>query len=237
MNRIMNILPILIAISIGAVFAQPKLEIVGGDTQDWGNVKAKESPLKADVKLKNIGDEKLVISNVKPTCGCTTAPLDKNELAPGESATMSVSLSVGSRTGNVNKSVYIYSNDAYRSKQVLRLKANVSRSLEIQPKRYLTFNEMTVGLSQSASVNIKNNSNKTVTITDIKISPENMMINIDEGQKIKPGEAVKLEATVRPTKKGYFNCHVTLKTTDKDYPELKISGFGNIRKSAIFNNE
>lgn len=58
-------------------FAQPKISIQGGDTQDWGKVKPKDSPLKASIKITNEGSEELKISDVRPGCGCTTAPLDK----------------------------------------------------------------------------------------------------------------------------------------------------------------
>ena len=44
----------LMSIASSAVFAQPKIQIVGGETHDWGKVKAKDSPLKAIVKLKNV---------------------------------------------------------------------------------------------------------------------------------------------------------------------------------------
>ena len=92
--------------------AQPKIEIVGGDTHDWGKVKAKDSPLKAVIKLKNVGNEILKITDVHPGCGCTkTAELDKKELKPGEIATTEISLNLGTLSGDVTKSVSISSND------------------------------------------------------------------------------------------------------------------------------
>ncbi|MBI3259067.1 MAG: DUF1573 domain-containing protein, partial [Ignavibacteriae bacterium] len=92
--------------------AQPKIEIVGGDTHDWGKVKAKDSPLKAVVKLKNVGSELLKITEVHPGCGCTkTAELDKKELKPGEIATTEISLNLGTSSGQLTKTVAITSND------------------------------------------------------------------------------------------------------------------------------
>src|SRR5437667_12794840 len=65
--------------------AQPvgKIEIVGGDTYNWGNVQPGE--LKATIQVKNTGQGDLKITDVHPGCGCTvTSPIDKNPLKPGE---------------------------------------------------------------------------------------------------------------------------------------------------------
>src|SRR6056300_1776529 len=88
-------------------YAQPKIEVIGGNKHDWGKVSPKDSPLKTKVKIKNTGNEQLVITNVKPSCGCTTAPLDKDKLKPGEVATVNVTFNVGSKAGVNSKTIRI----------------------------------------------------------------------------------------------------------------------------------
>ena len=83
--------------------AQPKLIMVAGDTYDWGVVTDLAAPLKSRIELKNVGTQEVVIDEVKPTCGCTLAPLEKNRLQPGESTFMNITLSLTP----ANKTVFL----------------------------------------------------------------------------------------------------------------------------------
>src|SRR3989339_284691 len=111
MKKIFYFLFIVFCFSAFVALAQPKIEIIGGDTYNWGQVKENQNPLKAKVQIKNAGTEKLIINEVKPTCGCTTAPLDKSELSAGEIATLDISLRISGHGNDISKSVKINSND------------------------------------------------------------------------------------------------------------------------------
>ena len=215
---------------------QPKIEIVGGDTYDWGLVSYKDNPLKAVVVLKNVGNATLEITKVKPACGCTTAPLNKSTLKPGDTTAINITLRIGNRTSNVHKTVRIASNDPQHPNKILHLKCKVFMPLEISPTPYFTFNTMKVGTESKSTLKIKNNTKKTVIISDIEIKPADLIISIKNGQKIKPGETIEVAAKIKPKKAGYFNCSFRAKTTIKDMPQLYISGYGNVQESSIFNN-
>ncbi|MGB9772179.1 MAG: DUF1573 domain-containing protein [Candidatus Kapaibacteriota bacterium] len=218
------------------LLAQPKIEIVGGDSYDWGTVKATQDPLKAKIKIKNTGTEVLKITEVKPGCGCTTAPLDKNELKPGEEATLDVSLRIAGYQGNVVKSIRIASNDPTNPNKYLYLKANIFVPISITPTSYFAFNEMTVGKEATAKVTIKNNTNESITITPEQVVPDNLNINIPKKLVLKAGESFDVVAKVVPDKKGYFNCSIKLHTTNSDQKEIIIPGYGNVKESPLFNN-
>lgn len=218
------------------LFAQPKIEIVGGDTYDWGTVKRTDDPLRAKIKIKNAGTEVLKITEVKPGCGCTTAPLDKNELKPGEEATLDVTLRITGYQGSVTKSVRIASNDPTNPNKYLYLKANIFVPISITPTSYFAFNEMTVGKESTAKVTITNNTKESITITPEQVVPENMGINIPKKLVLKPGESFEVVAKVVPDKKGYFNCSLKLKTNNPDQMEIIIPGYGNVKESPLFNN-
>ncbi|MFM7339494.1 MAG: DUF1573 domain-containing protein, partial [Bacteroidota bacterium] len=149
-------------------YAQPKLTIIGGDTHDWGKVKPKDDPLKATIKIKNEGNELLKISDVRPGCGCTTAPLDKKELNPGEIASMDVTLKLGATSGMMTKSITINSNDPQSATKVLYLKADVVRPIQILPTQYFSFGEMTVGTKSEAKLIIKNTSTQDIVLSDFE---------------------------------------------------------------------
>lgn len=218
------------------IFAQPKLEIVGGDTYNWGTVKPTDDPLKTKVKIKNTGTELLKISEVKPGCGCTTAPLDKSELQPGEEATLDITLRIGGAGNEVTKSIRISSNDPKDPNKYLFLKATVFHPISLSPTQYFTFNEMTVGKESTAKLTMKNNTDHEVKLSNVEFTPADLSLNLPKEKILKPGETFELIAKVIPQKKGYFNCSVKIKTTDLDMKELVVPGYGNVKESPIFNN-
>jgi mono/diheme cytochrome c family protein len=61
--------------------------------------------------IRNSGDAKLVISNVRTSCGCTAAIIDHKELEAGDSAHIKVTFDpVGKGAGEISKTIWIESN-------------------------------------------------------------------------------------------------------------------------------
>lgn len=71
--------------------------------------------------LRNEGDKRLEIGNVRACCGAT-ASITSKKLAPGEEARVTVKLSLDRRHGPQNKVIWISSNDPNRPLLPLRLK-------------------------------------------------------------------------------------------------------------------
>ena len=189
------------------------------------------------MQLKNTGDEKLIISNVKPSCGCTTAPLDKTELNPGEIATMDVSVVISPHAGPIEKSIRVSTNDKTQPETNITLKADIFLALEVKPTNYFVFGEMKVGEETTAKVTIKNSSKEDVTFSNFDVTPPSMITNLTGNIVLKPGDEREVTAKAKPDKKGYFNCTVKMKTTCVDFPELSIPGYGSVAESPIFNNK
>ena len=145
MNTIKSIATIFTFFAVITAFSQPKIDVVGGQNCDWGRISPKDNPLKRDVVIRNAGNQKLILKNVKPTCGCTTAPMEKSELEPGESTKLKVTLNIGGNSGPLTKYINIESNDPNTPLFVLNLKANVVRALEVTPTTFLAFNFISSG--------------------------------------------------------------------------------------------
>lgn len=214
----------------------PQIEIIGGDTYDWGLISPKDTPLTTDIIIKNTGNETLEIKEVKPACGCTSAPLNKTTLEPGDTTAMHVTLRVGNTASSLTKTIRITSNDPKNTNKIVFLKCTVFHPLQVSPTPYFTFNMMKVGTEAVSKLKISNNTGKDAVITDLEITPEELEVNLKEGMVIKPGQEIELEAKFKPSKAGYFNCSVKMKTGLADQPELFISGYGNVQESSIFNN-
>ncbi len=218
---------VLFFCAINIALAGPKLEIEGGNTYDWGIVKPDQSPLKAKIKLWNKGDATLEIKNVKPGCGCTTAPLDKNILQPGEYATLDVSLNISSYNGDVTKSISIFTNQEENDHVVLFIKANVARPVNVFPT-YLAFSRLFVGEESTAKVVLTNNTEKPIKVNDIKISDQRIKLSLKNGDILAPKQPVSVDAFFTPDAPGRLDFNVVIETDSKEANKIEIRGWGNI---------
>ncbi|MCX6146180.1 MAG: DUF1573 domain-containing protein [Candidatus Kapabacteria bacterium] len=222
--------------------AQPKLEFIEegnfkGDRYNWGKVKEKESPLKANIRIKNTGNQLLDITKVKPGCGCTTAPLDKDKLQPGEVATIKVELRVTGHPGPVAKSITVSSNDLSNPERNIFLEADLVKPILNDPQ-YLTFQaDMKVGIEAESKVKITNASPKSVTLSDFVVKPETGICNMTGKKVLAPNESIEVSVKYTPTKAGYISLSLELKTDDADQPSIYVAGYGNAVESPLFNQQ
>src|SRR5947208_8944672 len=82
---------------------------------------------------ENKGNAPVHIKAVKPSCGCTTAALAKNDVAPGEKGTLIATFNIGDRTGVQVKTVTVETDDAKAPQTVLTFKATIAQLLDLQP--------------------------------------------------------------------------------------------------------
>lgn len=82
----------------------PKMELES-DVVDYGTIQ-KNSERKRSISFTNTGNEPLVISNCKGSCGCTVPTCPKQPIMPGEKASIEVSYDT-KRVGPINKTVTI----------------------------------------------------------------------------------------------------------------------------------
>ncbi|MDA3883800.1 MAG: DUF1573 domain-containing protein [Bacteroidales bacterium] len=73
--------------------------------------------------LTNNGDNPIILSNVKASCGCTIPTWPRTPINPGESAVIDVKYDT-KRIGRFNKAITVYSNAA-NSPVVLRIMGSV----------------------------------------------------------------------------------------------------------------
>ena len=90
------------------------------EIHDYGKIKHGGDPY-CSFEFKNTGNEPLIISNAKGSCGCTVPTWPKEPIAPGASASIKVKYDT-KRPGPINKSVTITSNAVTNPTQVIRIK-------------------------------------------------------------------------------------------------------------------
>jgi len=76
-------------------------------------------------KVTNAGKVDLIITKVKPSCGCTTPDWTKEAIAPGTTGEIRFEFNSKGRVGKQNKSITVKSN-AEKVTEVIRIKGTVT---------------------------------------------------------------------------------------------------------------
>jgi len=120
-------------ISLGILAQGPQLEIK--PVHNFGTLYQNDK-VEYDFIITNTGDQPLIISSTKSSCGCDMAwLLDKGPIAPGDSVAMRYKYD-GKRLGPINKSVTIKSNDSEHPYVVVKTKGNIiKRKMDVTPVR------------------------------------------------------------------------------------------------------
>ena len=116
----------------GALSKGP-LIVFENETLDLGIVR-QESATTAVFHFTNRGAEVLRVSEVKRSCGCTEAILNKNEIPPGDSGEIKATFRAGDMPEKRQVSLTVFSNDASGRRTLpLTLKAAVEAPLRVNP--------------------------------------------------------------------------------------------------------
>ncbi|OGC95196.1 MAG: hypothetical protein A2W25_01970 [candidate division Zixibacteria bacterium RBG_16_53_22] len=98
------------------------------DTFDFGSI-PRGATVVHSFKFANAGQDTLEITSVRPTCGCTTAPLSSNKVAPGDEATIKAYFNSKNFNGRLTKYIYVNSSDPIDPYLKISFKATINDPL------------------------------------------------------------------------------------------------------------
>ena len=93
------------------------------ETFDFGDIE-EGADAQVDFNFTNTGQEKLIITNVKASCGCTTPFWSKEPVQPGADSKITAKYNTVNKSGRFNKSITITSNSSTATKRIF-IKGNV----------------------------------------------------------------------------------------------------------------
>ena len=96
---------------------------VDKEVHDYGKIAAGANG-SCEFKVTNTGDQPLIITNCKGSCGCTVPKCDTAPIKPGASTIVTVKYDT-KRVGPINKSVTITSNAANTPSKVVTIRGTV----------------------------------------------------------------------------------------------------------------
>ena len=172
-------------------------------------------------KYENKGDKPVHFNAVRPSCGCTTAALAKNDVAPGEKGEITATLNIGDRTGLQTKTITVETDDPKAPSTVLTLKAMIAQVIELEPGFVVwEANEApkpkTILAKASKEVPVKNievtsSSADFTTKVEPGSGPGEFKINVQPKDTAKPLNAtltVKPDAATTPGKVYYVSARI-----------------------------
>ena len=168
----------------------------------------------ATFKYENKTDKRINITAVRTSCGCTTAALKKNDVAPGEKGEIVATLKTGDRVGQQVKTVTVETDDPKSPQTILTLKANIVQLLELQP----VFVSWTANEDPKPKT-IVAKAGKGVTIKSLEVTSSIP----DFTTKVEPGSAAgEFRIVVQPKETGHqATAELTIKP-DKGAGEGKL---------------
>lgn len=93
------------------------------ETHDFGDIE-KGKPVTYQFTFTNTSKETVLLTNVKPSCGCTAANYTKTPIKPGEKGSVEATYNAAAQ-GNFHKTITVTTNEKGTSPKVLIIKGSV----------------------------------------------------------------------------------------------------------------
>ena len=218
------------------------------ETHDFGTI-AEGVQATYEFKVKNVGNQPVVIANVQPSCGCTTPDWTKTPILPGKTGVIKAMYNSTGRPGPFNKSISVVSNAATPN-QVLFIKGEVgpkdlktsytqeqkamSPRLAVGTTSY-NFGKLEKGQKAVAKFTIKNTGRQDLVVQGVKSNCNCVTYKVSV-PALKPGEQATLELTYIPAVLKEQNEVIHVISNDIVMPDLKLTLKANVVESLASKN-
>ncbi len=190
----------------------------------------REAKVSHEYVLRSSGSDTVRVDSIKPSCGCTQAPLPKTALAPGDTTSAELIFSTGSYIGAISKNATVFVTPAQSPLPVLNFTANaVVRPDSTYP---IVITPFGVALTQAgpteATVSIRNDSDQPVHLKLVAGSED---FTVQLPSAVPAGKTARATVTLTESgKRSGFDKSVTLQLDDgtrftvpvgREYPPSK----------------
>lgn len=215
-------------------------------TFDFGEIKEGQAAVHT-FHFKNTGNQTLLISRVKASCGCTTPYWTKEPVAPGESGMIKASYNSRNRPGHFNKSITVQANTdqgtyrLYIKGKVIR-EAGLSQKkpsasdLKNSPRIHIEEPELKAGLIEkgqkvSLFLSLENKGKQLLRLNHLSSACNCVKFSDYPPAGIAPGETKELELIYQPRHSGKHTETVFLHTNDRVQPKSRLKIISEVKES------
>jgi hypothetical protein len=225
-----------------ALFAQPVIQFEK-TTLEFGNVKEEGGKVTGKFEFTNTGDKDLILTTVKPGCGCTATDYTKTPIAPGQKGTITASYDPYNRPGPFYKNIKVSTNepkfeDASNTPYTIYIKGHVEKR-ELSKFEIAGYKNGTGNIrikDNNVKIDLLNTETKTFTIQVMNLSskestfetvnfPNYITVEQIKGSLIKPNEEKEIIFKYDAIKRGEFGGFkdvLYIQTKDSIEPKLTL---------------
>ncbi len=207
----------------------PKIEF-GSMAFDFGKVKSGEV-VRHDYVFTNIGTATLEISDVRPSCGCTTAGTWEKRIEPGKSGTIPLQFNSAAFGGQVSKSATVICNDPGKSNLVLQLTGTVWKPIDVNPPTAVFTISSDAQTNETKVVRIVSNLEEPITLSEVQSSNHAFQAEI---KIVKPGKEFELLVTaVPPFATPTIYAPITVKSSSTEMPLVTVNAYLTVQEPVV----
>jgi len=230
-------LAITLLVAFNISFAQ---QLVFDTTaHDFGHIYDDGGPVTHKFLFTNTGNKPLILTRVKPGCGCTTTDYSKDSIAPGAQGFITAQFNPRGYSTVFAKSISVSSNDSIQPNAVLIIRGTVKNRTTEKNEQYTyslgalrfdtksaNFGSLDISASAQDTIGVYNPQDTTVTIIFENV-PEHIRIEFLPNADIQPKQESKFIIHYNAAKKDDFG-------SVRDFLVIKYKGRENDRSQQIF---
>jgi hypothetical protein len=193
---------------------------------DFGQVKNGEVVQHTFI-FTNIGDQLLELTDVRPSCGCTTAGAWDRTVQPGKTGEIPVQFNSANFAGAVGKTVIVLCNDPLQTNIVLQIKGTIWKPVEITPATAWFSASSDRETNETRRIQILSNLQEPLELSQPECTNKAFQTTL---KTVRPGKEFELTVTLlRARDPATVTAPITLKTTSTNVPVIIIPAYAMIQ--------
>lgn len=229
-------LPLLVALgNVIPAFTQPTMDF-DQTTFDFGEI-TEGDIASHEFIFTNTGNQPLVLSSVKASCGCTTPSWTKEPILPGKKGHIKASYNSKNRPGGFHKSITVTSN-AVPATKVVYIKGTSVRKTALEPlfdkealeqapsivlkQQHLQLGKVQMGSSHPMDLVVYNQGKSLLEIKGIYSTCKCIGIMPDSPMEVRAGSSINLSLVFTPKRLGENTYGAQVLSNDLIQPKHQI---------------
>lgn len=218
---------ILLFAGLSTAQAAPQI-VVDNLNYDFGEILQGEQ-VEQVFRFRNAGDQQLLLTNVRSSCGCTAALLSATRIDPGGIGELRTTFDSTSFKGAIQKTITVDTNDPQHPLVSFAVSGNVKPELLLQPER-VNWQKVKADIPLNATVKIVNHSSQTISLQPPQVTALGVRADLS-GQNLEPGEQVELHISAEfPIGKDRIRGYVIINSDYSKVPQLRVSVSARLAK-------
>lgn len=144
----------------------------------------------------NEGEATVTITEVKSSCGCTTAELEKKVYEPGEKGEITGVFRIGARQGLQRKTVRVTTDDVAQPEILLTIEVDIPKLVSIEPGMVLWKKGAEPDLK---SVKIVPNQDLGVEVTEVTLNSDDFVLEWMPSENVEDGSSTTVIVSATDT--------------------------------------